>query len=178
MSNENRAVAQGRDPWNRGVAARRIFRFLLRRQGRQYLILRGTHRAVSTNVNYQWPPTVPLHSNRPLNQRMIGVLIDCYSVIITVHCQTPRRPPYGDYEVSEHARRYSSALASITATNNELCVRNLADYLYISRMLTSTLPLFRHFSDIFSDSYIDVFFRSLNSVHGTFFCLQKYSRLF
>lgn len=71
-------------------------------QGRQYLILRSTHRAVSTNVNYQWPPTVPLHSNRPLNQRMIGVLIDCYSVIITVHCQTPL---YGGCEVSGHARR-------------------------------------------------------------------------
>ena len=44
-------------------------------------------RPISTNVNYHWPPTAPLHSNRPLNQRTIGVLIDCYTyfVIITVH---------------------------------------------------------------------------------------------
>lgn len=76
------------------IPAERIFRFLRRRVAVQYLILRSTRRVVSTNVNYHWPPTVPLHSNRPLNQRMIGVLIDCYSVIITVHWQTPvSKPP-------------------------------------------------------------------------------------
>lgn len=76
------------------IPAERIFRFLRRRVTVQYLILRSTRRVVSTNVNYHWPATVPLHSNRPLNQRMIGVLIDCYSVIITVHWQTPvSKPP-------------------------------------------------------------------------------------
>lgn len=76
------------------IPAERIFRFLRRRVAVQYLILRSTRRVVSTNVNYHWPATVPLHSNRPLNQRMIGVLIDCYSVIITVHWQTPvSKPP-------------------------------------------------------------------------------------